>query len=183
MDYRQLFDSIHPGFFGDAGIAGMPEDHVFAELVMDLRKDRPADVPFACPEDLAFGEYRGEAMALRDAVAAVDEDWVQYFRDNTPVFCACDRGRIASFCILSDWGLHQGLRIGGPGCVGTIPEYRGKGIGLELVRQATLLLQEQGFDLSWIHYTHLERWYQKLGYRTVLRWNRSGIMENRENAL
>ncbi len=66
--------------------------------------------------------------------------------------------------------------LAGPGCVGTLPQYRKQGIGLEMVRRATLLLKAEGFDLSWIHYTHLERWYGKLGYKTVLRWNREGLI-------
>ena len=176
MNYQELFDCIFPGFFENAGIAGKPEDQVYAELAMDLRKEQPREAPFRCPEGIRFGTYHGETEALRDAVSAVDENWVQYFDENTPVFCAFDGDRIAAFCMLSDWGRHQGLRIGGPGCVGTVPEYRKKGIGLEMVRQATNLLQENSFDLSWIHYTHLEHWYQKLGYRTVLKWNCKGIM-------
>ena len=173
MNYQQLFDSMYPGFFPKTG---MPEDLIFTELAMDLHQDKPREVPFVCPEGLCFGEYHGETGVLREAVGQVDEDWVQYFNDNTPVFCAFDRDQIAAFCILSDWGAHQGLRIGGPGCVGTIPEYRKKGIGLEMVRQATELLGEKGIDLSWIHYTHLERWYQKLGYQTVLKWNCKGMI-------
>lgn len=180
MTFQPLFEEMHPGFFRNHGIAGMPGDWIFSELVMDLRKDVPRHVPFVCPEGIAFGEYHGELRLLREAVGEVDEDWVQYFGKDTPVFCASDRNRVISFCILSDWGRHQDLRIGGPGCVGTIPEYRGKGIGLELVRQATILLREKDFDLSWIHYTHLEHWYQKLGYQTVLKWNSQGIIEIRE---
>ena len=73
-------------------------------------------------------------------------------------------------------GHFNGLNIGGPGCVGTIPEYRRRGIGLEMVRLATEILRNDGFDLSWIHYTHLEHWYMKLGYKPVLKWNSSSIL-------
>ena len=180
MNWQQLFEEIHPGFFRDKGIAGMPEDRVFSELIMDLREETPLEVPFTCPEGMTFSEYHGENGPLREAVGAVDEDWVQFFPEGTPVYCAFDGNRIAAFCILTDWDRHQGLRIGGPGCVGTVPEYRGKGIGLELVRRATNLLREKDFDLSWIHYTHLERWYQKLGYRTILKWNRGGFTDGRQ---
>ena len=37
-------------------------------------------------------------------------------------------------------------------------------------------VEAEGFDLSYIHYTHLEHWYAKLGYRTILRWDRQGIV-------
>ena len=176
MDYRKLFDEMHPGFFTKSYVAGMPEENVFTELVMDLRKERPAVPAYRPPEGITFGRYHGEIGPLREAVAQVDDDWVQYFDEETPVYCAFAGGKIAAFCILSDWGVHEGLRIGGPGCVGTVPAYRGKGIGLEMVRLATELQREEGFGLSWIHYTHLEKWYSRLGYRTVLRWNRNGFI-------
>ena len=184
MNYQQLFESLYPGFFQATGINEKPADQIFTELVMDLRRDTPRKVPFVCPEGLTFDEYRGKNDPLQDVVRQVDENWVQYFSEDTPVFCAFDRDRIVAFCILSDWGWHQGMRIGGPGCVGTVPEYRKKGIGLEMVRQATNLLQKRAFDLSWIHYTHLEHWYRKLGYQPVLKWNCRGFLPdvNQQNS-
>ena len=176
MDYRKMFDSMFPGFFRKPYILGLPADHVFTELAMDLRKRGPESAVFCNPGGITFGEFRGDPGALREAVRQVDEDWVQYFREDDRVFCAMDGSRIAAFCILSDWGVHQGLRIGGPGCVGTVPAYRRKGIGLELVRQATELQRAEDFDISWIHYTHLDHWYTRLGYRTVLKWNRGGFV-------
>ena len=147
MDYKKLFDSLNPGFFEKAWIKSMPDDNVFSELVMDLREETPKELPFQCPEQITFGEYRGDIGTLREAVARVEKDWVQYFTE-----------------------------ISGPGCVGTVPAYRKKGIGLEMVRRATIMLKEEGFDLSWIHYTHIGPWYEKLGYRTVLRWNGKGFI-------
>ena len=175
VDYRRLFDGMHPGFFRSAGIRAMPEDEVFAELVLDLRRRPPLPAGMA-PEGITFGEYRGDAAALRETVRQVDKDWAIYFGGYSRAFCAFDGDRAVSFCLLSDWGVWDGLRVGGPGCVGTIPGYRGRGIGLELVRRATNLLQARGFDLSWIHFTHLAGWYQKLGYTTVLRWNSRGML-------
>ena len=177
MDYRELFNELHPGFFGQQFIREMPEGNVFAELVMDLRTERPEVPAYRPPEGITFGRYSGDPAKLREAVARVDDDWVQYFNENTPVYCAFDGAEIAAFCILSDWGVHGGLRIGGPGCVGTVPSYRGKGIGLEMVRLATELQRGEGCGLSWIHFTHLEKWYSRLGYRTVLRWNHTGFID------
>ena len=176
MDYGKLFNRGYPGFFNEEGIKNMPENRIFAELAMDLRKETPKPSPDGCPEDISFGVYRGDTGELKKAVALVKEDWVQYFGEQDRVFCAFDGSRIVAFCILDDWGRHEGLRIGGPGCVGTILEYRKQGIGLEMVRRATMVLKEEGFDLSWIHYTHLGYWYEKLGYQTVLRWNCRGFM-------
>ena len=35
---------------------------------------------------------------------------------------------------------------------------------------------ERAYDISWIHFTHIENWYKKLGYKTVLKWNSDGIV-------
>lgn len=176
MNYTELFNSLHPGFFQEENIRTLPEDWVFSELVMDLHGDLPHVMPPHGLNGITFGEYHGELAALRNAVFQVDEDWVQYFREGYRFYCAYDGEKIIAFCSLSDMGRFQGLRIGGPGCVGTIPEYRRQGIGLEMVRLATETLRQEGFDLSWIHYTHLAHWYQRLGYQPVLRWNSGGIL-------
>lgn len=176
MNYTELFNSLHPGFFQEESIRTLPEDWVFSELVMDLHGDLPHVMPPHGLNGITFGEYHGELAALRNAVFQVDEDWVQYFREGYRFYCAYDGEKIIAFCSLSDMGRFQGLRIGGPGCVGTIPEYRRQGIGLEMVRLATETLRQEGFDLSWIHYTHLAHWYQRLGYQPVLRWNSGGIL-------
>lgn len=181
MDYTELFNSMHPDFFREEGIRALSGDWVFTELVMDLRKASPSVTPPDCHNEISFGEYHGELSALRNAVRSVDEDWVQYFNEGERFFCAFDGEMIAAFCSLSDMGRFHGLHIGGPGCVGTVPEFRRRGIGLEMVRLATETLRQDGFDLSWIHYTHLANWYMKLGYQPVLRWNKDGILPDVEN--
>lgn len=180
INYEKLFSLIHPDFFNQTYIRNMPQDYLFSELVLDLRKPMPSEMTTSllCPSEIYFDEYHGEIKKIQEAVSLVDNDWVQYFNDNTRIFCAFDKksnDKIAAFCILSNWGIYNGIRIGGPGCVGTIPEYRKKGIGLELVRKATELFIKDGYDISWIHYTHLEKWYSKLGYKTVLKWNANGF--------
>ena len=133
-------------------------------------------MPLHCPEGITFGLYTGDLAPLHDAVRLVDADWVQYFDGKAPVFCAFDGGQVVSFCIVDDMGVHEGLHIGGPGCVGTVPAYRRLGIGLKMVLLATAMLKAQGYDLSYIHYTQVGRWYARLGYETVLRWNSAGIL-------
>ncbi|MCH5325002.1 MAG: GNAT family N-acetyltransferase [Eubacterium sp.] len=145
---------------------------------MELRGDLLKVAQPHCPDGISFGEYHGELAELRDAVRMVDEEWVQYFGEGDRFFCAYAGDKIVAFCCLADMGRFNGLHIGGPGCVGAIPEYRRQGIGLEMVRLATETLRQDGYDLSWIHYTHLANWYMKLGYQPVLRWNSSGIIKS-----
>lgn len=180
MNYIGLFDNLHPGYFEQAYIRSLPEDEIYAELVLDLHTFSPETLEIPCPEHITFGLARDAHAGILEAVAQVDEDWVQYFEPDTPVFCAFDGGRIVAFCIVEEMGRWQGLRIRGPGCVGTIPAYRKQGIGLKMVQKATAFLQTEGYDLAYIHYTHLEEWYARLGYETVLRWNCKGICWHRE---
>ena len=178
MNYADVFLTINPGIFNREGIRSIPPEWTSTELVLDLRKELPSGPPFVCPEGITFGEYHGELAPLHQAVAQVDENWVQYFNEEDRFYCAFDGDKIIAFCCLSEMGEYKGLRVGGPGCVGTIPAYRKQGIGLEMVRLATEQLQKYGYALSWIHYTHLDSWYMKLGYEPVLRWNRDGFLPN-----
>ena len=176
MDYAALFQTLYPGFFDQKNIRAMDPEDVCEELVLDLRAPAPALSPLSCPENIRFAVYTGDMEALRALVARVDESWPPFFEDDSRVFCALDGEKPVSFCLLEGMGEGQGLRVGGPGCVGTDPDHRGRGIGLAMVQRATDILRREGYDLSWIHYTHIGPWYQKLGYVPVVRWNREGIL-------
>ena len=175
MDYKAVFDQMHPGFFQRAYIRSLPEGEEFSEMILDLKEDAWQMHPVSCPEGIRFAVYQGDMETLLNAVRQAEEEWLPIFTGEDRYFCAFDGEKIASFCILEDMGHFEGLHIGGPGCVGTVPSYRGKGIGLEMVRRATELLKKEGFDLSWIHYTSLVSWYGRLGYQTILRWTAGGI--------
>ncbi len=181
MNHTELFHILHPDFFLDPHISSLPQEHIYTELIMDLRSPLPCTIPLPCPDGVTFGEYHGELAPLKEAVAQVDEDWVEYFNEGDRVFAAFADGQLAAFCLLDEMGQVNGMRISGPGCVGTIPAFRKQGIGLELVRRATLLLQKEGYGLSWIHYTHLADWYAKLGYQPILSWNCNGFLSEAKN--
>ena len=89
-------------------------------------------------------------------------------------------GKAVSFCMIADLGVHsingRKVKVGGPGCVGTIPQYRDKGIGLTMVKNVTQILKEEGYDYSYIHYTSEAAWYEKLGYQTSVKWTGKGIL-------
>lgn len=176
INYADLFLTQHPGFFEREYIRSLPMDHVFDEQVLALRDYSPDALQIDCPAHITFGHYTGDFTALQAAIREVDEDWVQYFNENDDVYCAFDGERVVSFCMLDNFGEYRGLRVGAPGCVGTVPAYRKQGIGLRMVQLATAELKAAGYDLSWIHYTHVGHWYARLGYRTVVRWNAGGIV-------
>ena len=38
------------------------------------------------------------------------------------------------------------------------------------------ILKEEGYDYSYIHYTGVAPWYEKLGYQTFAKWNKNGVL-------
>ena len=176
MNYKDIFNRMNTDFFKEERIRRFSENDLFSELVLHLHETASAASPAQSPENITFGPFHGDLSVIQDAVRKVRADWVQYFSRDNRVLCAFDKDKIVSFCILDDMGTYDGIHIAGPGCVGTIPEYRKRGIGLETVRLATEILRKEGYDLSWVHFTQEERWYSKLGYQTVLRWNCHGFV-------
>lgn len=119
-----------------------------------------------------YGWYKGDTEALRKAVAEVDEDWVQYFDENSRVYCATVDGEIASFCLVTldaqNYLTDAYGRVGMPGCVGTVPSFRNKGIAIEMIAQVTEYLKSEGMDISFIFFTGVAEWYKKLGYEIFM---------------
>lgn len=141
------------------------------EMGMDIKDfSVKGNVPFG----ITFRFFNGKHTDLINAVGAVDKEWIQYFDDDSRVFCGFSEDTPVSFCIVDedvDCLLSDGkARVGSIGCVGTCPEFRKRGIGLYMVELATEILKNKGCDKSFIHCTHLEDWYGKLGYNTFLRY-------------
>lgn len=128
---------------------------------------------YEAPAGAEFCFYKGNIEDMRRAVADVDDEWVQYFNEDG-LFYVCMMGNeIASFyivgedecCLLSD-----GRRVGSVGCVGTVPKFRRNGLGLQMVALASQHLKDIGCERVFIHYTHLDKWYGKLGAQIFLRF-------------
>lgn len=155
------------GFFERFGYTF--EEPVYAEMSGDTALLTAPE--YAPREDIHF-EVRQADDIIRKAVAAVEDDWVQFF-DGGEVFCAVDGDRIASFCIIEENArclISDGsTNVGVVGCVGTVPEYRRQGIGLETVYLASMELRRRGCGRIFIHYTHVYDWYAKIGFRTFLK--------------
>lgn len=181
MDYKALFQRMHPGFFDKEYIRKLNPKYVFDEQILALKDFCPSAVDVPVPEGITFGFFQGEFAKLQAAVREVEDDWAQYFGEEDRVFCAFQGEKVVSFCLLDGMGEYdfdgRHIRIAGPGCVGTIPAYRKKGIGLKMVQLATEILKKEGYDYSYIHYTAVGHWYGYLGYRTILQWNAKGILD------
>ena len=175
INWQDMFNKLYPDFFALPSIRSLPADGRWEEMVLPLDGYSEDAIKIDVPPGITFGFYDGGLEALRAVVARVDDGWPALYRPESRTFCAFDGDRIASFCMLEKMGEYQGLRVGGPGCVGTVPEYRKQGIGLRMVQLATGILAREGFDISYIHYTGVARWYARLGYRTIARWGREGV--------
>lgn len=174
----ELFNTLHPGFFEKAWVKAMDPSGEYEQMVLKLDDFSETDYALTCPEHIRFDFFEGNMAELRQTVAEVDDSWVECFHDTARVYCALDGDRVASFCLVDNFGTWCGMKIGGPGCVGTVPAYRRQGIGLKMVQKVTGILKREGCDLSYIHFTGAGRWYEKLGYRTFLRWNAGGVIHS-----
>ena len=180
QDYVELFNKMHPGFFESEAIRRIPSEEIYDEMTLDLSKFDEGRYEKAFGENISFGYYTGKRDDLLAAIEKVVPSWIPIFDGRNRVYCGFSDGEIASFCLIEDMGSHsignRLIKVGGPGCVGTVPEFRRLGIGLCMVRDVTGILKQEGYDISYIHYTGVPNWYEKLGYQTVLRWNRDGIL-------
>ena len=177
QDWRAAFLEMHPGFFEKPAISALPPDRRYDEMALALDGFSADALQIPVPAGVRFGFYEGDLEAFRRLVARVDDGWPGLYTERDRVYCGFDGDSVASFCMIEDMGVHAGLRFGGPGCVGTLPEYRRRGIGLRMVQNATEILRREGYDISYIHYTGVAGWYARLGYRTVLRWNGRGFLD------
>lgn len=180
QDYILLFKSIYPEHFEREVVRGLPDNLVFEEMILPLSAFDIHKYKKNFNDNITFGFYDGDIDELKNNVKKVVEYWAGSFSRNDRIYCSYVDGKIASFCRVEDMGTYtingHEIKIGGPGSVGTLLEYRNKGIGLTMVKNVTQILKEEGFDYSYIHFTGISAWYEKIGYKTSIKWNKKGII-------
>lgn len=179
--YVSLFNKMNPGFFERDYVKAVPDDDPAFEMLLRLQEFDAGIYEKSFDDRVSFGNYEGDLESLIEAVRSVRPHWVQFFDGHSKVYCGYIDGKIASFCVIEDYGEYtvNGMewKIGGPGCVGTIPRYRNRGIGLTMIKKATQRLIEEQYDYSYVHFTYKPVWYSKLGYKTILTWSGRGIID------
>ncbi len=179
QDHISLFNALHPNFFESKSICDLPEESVYEEMLLPLSEFDVNCYDKRLDDNVSFGFYNGDLDKLKKAAAKVEKAWAPLYDGSDRIFCGYIDEEIASFCMIEDMGVHEvngsKLKIGGPGCVGTLPKYRNKGIGLIMVKKATQILKDEGYDYSYIHYTGVAPWYEKLGYKTTIKWSKKGV--------
>ena len=178
--YEALFLEMNPGYFERDYVRAVPEDEPASEMFLPLKDFDENIYAKSFGGEVSFGKYEGDIESLRENVAKVVPHWTQFFYENSRVYCAFVDGKVASFCQIQDFGEHEvngvKLKVGGPGCVGTLPEFRDRGLGLSMVKNVTKILRDENYDLSYIHYTYETAWYGKLGYKTYVSWTGKGFV-------
>ena len=181
QEYILLFNSIYPDHFEREVVRGLREGSVFEEMILPLNEFNIHKYDKKFDAGITFGFYNGGLGELKKEVEKVNPKWVKFFDGNQRVYCGYIDKKVASFCLLEDMGVHNidrsKIKIGGPGCVGTLPEYRNRGIGLTMVKRATQILKEEGYDYSYIHFTSVTQWYGKIGYKTSIKWDKNGVKQ------
>lgn len=177
FNYHDMFNTKHPGFFEKESIRILPPENIYEEQLMDLHTYDPDAVEVPCPANITFGVYEGDFEELQRTVLEIDDSWDGIFQPDTPVYAAYDGDKLVGLCILEDFGTYEGYKIGGPGCIGVLDEYRRQGIGLKLVQKSSGVLKERGYDLGYIHYTSFAKLFSRVGYKSVLWWNHKGIVK------
>lgn len=173
-DRSDYSSSTRDSFFGHRGYRS---ESGCMEMKMPSENFDPGklDIP-PCPDRISFVlADSGDTESLLRAVEAVDTDWVQYFTAESPVLIAKLDGETAGFCIIdenADTVISSGRNnVGSIGCVGVVPQMRKKGIGLAMVAEAMRRLKQDGCTDVFIHYTYLDWWYGRLGFKTFLRYS------------
>lgn len=154
---------------------GYTAENGCVEMELHLKDFDIDNLNITYPEGISYEYWTNpDKSELYSAVGMVDEEWVKYFKGEVTVFAAMENEKCVGFTILSFDDLtlcnNGSNRVGMVGCVGVIPGKREHGIGLGMVALATNELKKKGCDISYIHYTHLEKWYGKLGYKTIFRY-------------
>ncbi|MBS4200547.1 GNAT family N-acetyltransferase [Bacillus sp. FJAT-49732] len=125
------------------------------------------------------------AVRNRDELNKAYDIWGQVFREDRSFFqerldydnsydmnttwIAKVNGNIAASVQIFPYNItfeNSMLKVGGIGSVGTLPEYRGRGLTQTIMRRQTDWMKSNSYDLSLL-FTDINPFYQKVGWGTV----------------
>jgi ribosomal protein S18 acetylase RimI-like enzyme len=149
------------------------KDGECAEMSLDVGgyTEKTAPIP-----GITFGRFDGDVETIRAIVRQVEPDWAKYFSEDSFIFCAYANGEPISFCLVDELAdgcmlARPGIKVGSIGCVGTVPQYRRRGIGLDMTAQSVRILKDRGCDRVQLLYLVFDKWYGKLGFKiTSTQW-------------
>lgn len=155
---------------------GYVKSHITYNMDIDTADFDYAALTIPKPENVIYRlAQESDREALLKAVWQVVPEWVELYRGYCgEVLIALCNGEIAAFEMIDERGGFfdsEAKRHGSIGCVGTVPEYRRRGIGLDMTARSVGILKERGCDRVQLLYLIFDKWYGKLGFKiTSTQW-------------
>ncbi len=148
---------------------GYNSDFVSVNMNLDTEKFDINSLDIPVPENVTYRYAReSEHDKVIEAVKKVVPDWVQYYENTEDkiLIALCD-GEIAAFELINEYGgifTKGNIKHGCIGCVGTVPQFRNRGIGLYMTAVGADLLKTEGCDSIQLLYVERVKWYGKIGF-------------------
>ena len=162
---------------------GYTKSHITYNMDIDTANFEYSALTIPKPENVT---YRFATEADKDALlAAVEQvvpEWVGLYKGycGEVLLALCD-GEIAAFEMIEERGgffCANAKKHGSIGCVGTVPKFRRRGIGLDMTAQSVRILKARGCDRVQLLYLVFDKWYGKLGFEiTSTQWMGSMKLE------
>ncbi len=178
-----LFQGVPVDNDGDNGVykffekCGYKESHLTYNMDIDTYSFEYVALDIPKPENVTYRLAKdSDKEELLKAVQAAEPGWTDLYRncDDDILLAICDDKIVAFEMINENGGIftkEDNIIHGCIGCVGTIPQYRKRGIGLDMTANAVQRLRALGCDKVQLLYLVLDKWYGKLGfYITSTQW-------------
>ena len=147
------------------------------DMTMNLDEFTFSKLSLPIPEHPSFYSYATEQdwIELEGAIASVNPKWSHPLKNSTGrILIVKLQGKIAGFAQVKTGGketiFSRAKELGYIDYVGVLPEYRKLGLGRRLVAYGTKELQRLKCEMAYIGSTELEKWYERIGYKTYLRF-------------
>ena len=89
---KDLFISLHPNFFEQDYVKNMDSDEIFDEMVLELKdfSENEVEIPIQAGITFGFWEKSVKDPIMQKAIKDVEEDWLEFFNEDSEekVFCA-----------------------------------------------------------------------------------------------
>ncbi len=148
---------------------GYKSDFVSVNMNLETENYDIAALDIPIPENVTYRYAReSELDKVIAAVKTVIPEWAKcYENTEDKILIAECENEIAAFELLNEYGgvfTKGNIKHGCIGCVGTVPKYRNRGIGLYMTAYGVDLLKTEGCESIQLLYVERVKWYGKLGF-------------------
>ena len=155
---------------------GYEKSHITYNMDINTADFEYSALTIPKPENVTYRfATESDREALLKAVEQVVPEWVGLYKGycGETLLAVCN-GEIAAFEMIEEHGgffCTEAKKHGSIGCVGTVPQYRRRGIGLDMTAQSVRILKDRGCDRVQLLYLVFDKWYGKLGFKiTSTQW-------------